>query len=183
MAKYDQAKATYAQIGIAALIPGVQYAVEQVQTILDNLRAELAVLQEGAVYEPAKSKRGRSAHIESGRVSVAGLKRGTAEYRAVDRENKRIARERAAGARNAWSGMTAEERSAEMKRRIAVARGKAASRRQGKPAGWKGGTGKSPAQVRWEKMSKRRRKEHLAKMAAARKAKQAAASPVNGAAA
>jgi predicted Fe-S protein YdhL (DUF1289 family) len=193
MAKFDRAKeATFAQMGLAALIPGVQYAVEQVQAILDNLRAELAALQEGgtALYEPAKPKRGQPAKTESGRMSMAGLKPGTAEYRAVGAHNKRLEREakstnsqRAQGARNAWSGMTPEERSAEMKRRIAVTRGKAPSRRQGKPAGWKGGTGKSPAQTRWERLSKRRRKELLAKMAAAREAKRAAANPVNGAAA
>jgi hypothetical protein len=68
--------------GIAAFIPGLQYAIDTLQDQLNELRAELARYQEmevvGETVKPAK--------------------------------------------KTAWTGMSAEERSAEMKRRIAVSK-------------------------------------------------------------
>ena len=78
----------YAAMGMAAMLPGLQYALELMQHQLDDFRAELARLQGG---EAPRAKIGRP--------------KGSA--------NK---------AKSGWENMTAEERSAEMKRRQAVAK-------------------------------------------------------------
>ena len=107
---------SYAQMGIAALLPGMTHMVELMQGELDRMRAMLAGMQNGnGAKRPS---------------------RGTDEYRAYDREAHRRARARKKsdpGGLNAkdkpirdsyWASMTAEERSAEMKRRQAIAAGK-----------------------------------------------------------
>lgn len=85
----------YAEMGLAALIPGMVRMVELMQQQLDAAKAQLAALQ------------GRPA-------------------------SKRLGRPPGKAANSGWAGMTPEQRSAEMKRRIAVARGEAEPRRRRK---------------------------------------------------
>ncbi|HEX4545743.1 MAG TPA: hypothetical protein VH110_05245 [Candidatus Acidoferrum sp.] len=157
-----------AQLGIAALLPGIQYVIGEVEKMLAELKADYAMLAniENAASAP---RRGRPRNTKLGYRSLAGLKPGTDNYREALRENKRMERARKGNGKShrGWSD-SPEERSAEMKRRQAVVRAK------GK---------KSAAQTHWDGMSSRQKKQFLAKMAAGRAAKKAAAQHVNGAAA
>jgi hypothetical protein len=108
---------TYQQIGIAAMLPGMQHMITLMQAELDSLRAQL-----GEIQEPAGAGR------------PAGSK--------------------AAPGRSGWPD-DPEERSAEMKRRKAVAEAKKKRAKIGKSA-----------KKRWETMSFKQRKERLAALAA-----------------
>jgi hypothetical protein len=167
---------------MASLLPGMELAIELMRGWINDIRAQpdrprrgrppssffsLTGLKQGTPAYRVLDQANQDIERDRGYQSLAGLKPGTKEHRAVVTFNKRIERARKRGERNyGWPG-TAEERSAEMKRRQAVARAK------GK---------KSAAQTRWERMSQRQQKAHLAKMAAGRAAKQTA-KHVNGAAA
>lgn len=104
----------FAQMGIAALLPGMQYAVDQMQKVLDDMREALDALQNGR--PPAKGKQG-------------GWEKMTAAQRSLEMKRRKLAREKNAKRRGAaghslnqkayWASMTAAERSAEMKRRVA----------------------------------------------------------------
>lgn len=140
----------YAQMGLAALLPGMQYMIEQMQCLLDEQRALLARLQDDS---------------QPGEKSLS------------------VNRKRRAGAKNAWSGMTAEERSREMKRRIRMRAKKAhAASVMSKD---------HPDHAKWAAKQRRARKKAWAAKSAAEKkrwvqamqagkAKAAAAPYVNG---
>lgn len=49
----------YLEMGMASLLPGMQYMVEQMQRMLDEFRAELAMLQAG--HHGAKARAGKGA--------------------------------------------------------------------------------------------------------------------------
>jgi hypothetical protein len=143
---------TYAVMGVAALLPGMQFMIEQMQAKLDDMRAMLAGLQTGE-----RPRRGRPP--------------GSAK---------------AEGARSAWAGMTAEERSIEMKRRFAVRMakqtGKMHPRDPNHPKHQEFAAKVRKAQKRaWANLTPAQRKARLARMLAGRGKKQEQA--VNGAAA
>jgi hypothetical protein len=100
----------YAQMGMAALLPGMQYMIERMQEQLDEMRLHLAALQGAPALAAKAETRGSS-----------------------------------------WKSLTPEERSAEMKRRRAVA-----------------GSRKGAAK-RWAKMTKKQREEWKAKIQDGRK--------------
>jgi hypothetical protein len=116
----------YAAMGVAALLPGMQYTIEVMQAKLDEMRALLAHVQESGAQPEPKSPRGGAS----------------------------------------WASLTPEERSTEMRRRMAVARGEAKPRTSVQSTA----LGRQ-RQKEWAAMSPRKRKERLAKMLAGRQAK------------
>lgn len=125
---------TYAQMGMAALIPGMQYMIDQMQAQLDELRTRLAAMQEGnaASLKPLNQKR-----------------RGR-----PPKDEKFERRSKAAAA--VWAKMTPEQRSAEMKRRQAKGAAKQKGRSShGVAAYWAKMT---PAQrsAEWKRRTKKR---------------------------
>jgi hypothetical protein len=108
----------FVQMGIATLMPGMQYMIERMQATLDEMRGQLARLQGAEEAEPVTSKR----RVDAGKQG--------------------------------WAGMSAEERSAEMRRRYKVRAKKARA---------------SAAKSRWDEMSKKEREEWKHKMQAGRK--------------
>lgn len=111
-----KATTDFAQMGIAALLPGMQYAVDQMQKVLNDMREALGAPQNGR--PPAKGKQG-------------GWEKMTSAQRSLEMKRRELARDKkakrpgAGGASHSltqkayWAGMTAAERSAEMKRRLA----------------------------------------------------------------
>jgi|SRR5882672_4974940 len=95
--KHSEETTTYAQMGMAALLPGMQYMLERMQHQLDEFRSQLAVLQ-----TPVVSTNGNAPRIT--------------------KNGKRIGRPRKEVAPVLRSGWPAdpEERKAEMKRRMQV---------------------------------------------------------------
>lgn len=129
----------YEQFGIAAMLPGMVRAVELLQAQIDDMRARLEGLQIGNTK--SAKRRGRPP-AATGELTVHGtpLKPGY------------------------WASMTAEERSAEMRRRRAVQeKNKASQKAKFVERARKGG------QNRWASMTVKERKAHLAAMQAGRK--------------
>jgi hypothetical protein len=85
----------FSQMGMAALLPGMQYLADQMQAVLDEFRAALAAAQAAPMNG---IKRGRPPQADGPRPSI-------------------------------WSQMTAVQRSAEMKRRIAKRKNPAKARK------------------------------------------------------
>jgi hypothetical protein len=122
---------TYEQMGMAALLPGMQFAIECMQRQLDEMRAQLAQMQNGR--QPAKKS--RSMKQNPSKVGNIG-----------------------------WPADPAA-RSAEMKRRMAVARAKAPKiKGPGSPAFAKRAS--NAAKARWAR--DRTREGRTAKINAAR---------------
>ena len=157
----------YAAMGMAAMIPGMQRAVEILQQQLDALRAALAASQNGDAHRPGLP-RILAPVVDSGqRGPQGGVVRGTPEWRARDAERHRVAREAQNGNASSsgpWAAMTPEERSAEMRRRIALGKKKALSAALS-----------AARKAKWARMTKAERAEHLAKMAAGKKRAKAVA--------
>lgn len=146
-----------AEFGLASLRPGMMYLrdliVEAMDQAIGQTAEQLATYQEPDMVLPDFEER----KTPSGRLSAAGLAVGSAEYRAVNAYNARLKNARireakkAAGKATSWKGMTAEERSQEMRRRQKVARAKRALKakseagRRGALNGW---ANKTPAQRR-----------------------------------
>lgn len=104
-----KAKTTYEQMGMAALLPGMQHMLDLMQAELAHMRAALEARQ-----EQVTERRSRS-----GLLSFRGVPRGTEEYRRIDRENKRRRRPVAGrGIKGYWEQFTPEERSRIMKARF-----------------------------------------------------------------
>lgn len=121
---------TYAQMGMAALLPGMQHMLELMQAHLDDFKQQLAELQEPG-HRPVGRPPGST---------------------------------RAAGARGAWAGMTAEERNVEMKRRRDVARGLAKGKPRRNPV--KDSALSLERKQQWAALSPKERKRRLAAMRA-----------------
>jgi hypothetical protein len=132
--KFNRETTTYAQMGMAALIPGMQYMIEHMQKELDSMREYLGILQtaddDGGDKGPMKNPK------------------------------------RVKGSQGPWKDMTPEERSIEMRRRMAVARGEKPARKQAKPV--KDSALSQERRKAWAALSPKKRKERLAKMAAGR---------------
>jgi hypothetical protein len=143
----------YAQMGIAAILPGLVRAAEVLQVEIDMLKAMLGRAQAGEriVKRPGRppgihtKQRKKQAHA-NGSVPVP-----TANLNAKGKPFS------TGGPASYWAKMTPEERSAEMKRRQTLA---------GKRAG---GT------KTWNGLSKKAKAERVRAMNAARLAKRAAA--------
>lgn len=84
----------YTEMGMAALLPGMQHLIDRMQAELDDMRLQLAALQ-GGTAKPAR--RAKSALPAQPPKSAGSA--GMASY---------------------WARMTVEERSVEMKRRLAL---------------------------------------------------------------
>jgi len=137
----------YAQMGRAALIPGLQLAQEILERALSDIRGELAEMQNG---DAPMKKRGRP---------PKGVGKGSD-----------------------WARMIAAERSAEMKRRQAVARANRSAKEQAADAAERKARLSAAAKQRWANMTKSAKKARIAHMVAA-KAKKPSARLVNGSAA
>jgi hypothetical protein len=122
------------QMGLAALLPGMQHMLTLMQRELDSMKAQLSDLQTGA------PRRGRPLKGES-----------------LNLNGKPLAR------KSPWANTTAEERSVEMKRRRAVARGESPSRRG--PIGKDSELSKERKR-QWAALSPAKRKQRIAAMAA-----------------
>jgi hypothetical protein len=153
----------YAQMGIAAILPGLTRAVEIMQSEIDSLRAMLATAAQGGriIKRPGRppgihtKQRKKQAHA-NGSVPVPTV--------AMNVKGKPI---RTDGPASYWAKMTPEERSAEMKRRQ-----KLAAKRSGQPTTTKSS---KAARAGWAKLSKKAKADRVAAMNAARLAKRAAA--------
>lgn len=125
----NPSSATYTQMGMAALLPGMQHMIELMQSHLDELRAQLAALQNGGA--PATSGRGAKA-AENGRNANYDYRKSP-EYResqsrivkaalARKKAEQQTGDKRGAASSAYWARMTPEERSAEMVRRQALSK-------------------------------------------------------------
>lgn len=142
----------YEQMGIAALLPGMTFAVELIQKQLDEMRAQLT----GIVFSAEKRAVGRPKGSKNKRMAAGG---------------------------QSWAGLTPEERSAEMKHRMALAKKNKAAQ-QAAPVNGKDPKYVAAGKAAWTSRSKKAQREHIARMKAALAAKRAAqAKHVNGAAA
>jgi hypothetical protein len=126
----------YEITGMAAMLSGMQHLLRRMQEVVQEHQEKLDALQRGAPVKPESLDAPQSQRTNAGYVSLKGLKKGTAEYRAVVTLNKRIEREgkhggslKSAGVSAYWAKFTPEERSAEMKRRMAIT----LSRKAGSP--------------------------------------------------
>ena len=105
--------ATYEQMGIAALLPGMQHALEIIQGQIDHMRARLAELQGG---EAAPRKVGRPKKTVNSPAAKSGWpddpeerSREMKRRQAVARE-KRAAAAKGASAKRRWAKMTVKQR-------------------------------------------------------------------------
>lgn len=151
----------YRAFGIAATLPGLQYAAEVIQGALDELRAQLAAMQNGDA--PKKQRR-----ISPDGIAAiqAAQKRRWAKASGDDK------RKGGAGVKAFWANMTPEQRSAEMRRRMGkreVTEVKLHPRDAAHPDhdDWLAKT-KKAARKRWANMTPKQQKARLAKMAAGR---------------
>lgn len=105
-----------AQMGTAALIPGVVFVLERVQHILDELRGQLSEMQAAA----------RSAEAESKALEVVAAPSARRVRRQSKPRVKSKPRGKIAAGKRPKSGWPddPEERKAEMARRVKVARSK-----------------------------------------------------------
>jgi hypothetical protein len=62
--KIEKETATYAQMGMAALLPGMQYMLEQMEALAAEMRANLTALQQGP-------RRGRPKKLPIGKMDHA----------------------------------------------------------------------------------------------------------------
>jgi hypothetical protein len=92
----------YEQMGMAALIPGMQYLIDKMQAQLDELREQLAAVQNGGAPTVTLARRGRPPKEVATAEEAAKFKR----------KSKAVS--------GYWAKMTDEERSVEMKRRRAL---------------------------------------------------------------
>ena len=123
----------YVQMGIAALLPGMVHAVELMQGQINEMKARLAALQDGAA-EPAR-KVGRPRKGTTAGVTVAsGWPADPEERKAEMRRRQAVAKKKAQSkarserarkiAQRRWKNMTAEQR-AEWQRKIEAGQRKA----------------------------------------------------------
>jgi len=142
----------YTQAGLAAFIPGMQRAIEALQSELDQMRARLAALQAGEAPAPAKRR---------GRPPSGPLPK---------HPNQLNARGKPLAVGSGWPADAAARRR-EMKRRRQVTQAKRAAadsaeqRTRAKMS--------AAAKDRWAKMTRAERRERLDKMAAGKQAKPA----------
>lgn len=119
----DEQLNRYASMGMAAMLPGMQYAVELMQRNLDDMRAQLAAMQNGDGDRElagmfAKPK--RLTPEGAAAISAAQKARWAEDGRSAPLTRERVASYQ----RGYWASMTPEERAAEMKRRMAKRRAK-----------------------------------------------------------
>ena len=147
-------KTHYVQWGIAAMIPGLQHAVEALQGLLDECRAELSGLQQAAHEEEApvrqriavpkstrpaeKARRNWTTGMSKAAVRAEMKRRSLMRYSKVKpKKAKPTVKLKPDMGTNKygkvvtdsfWGKLTAEERKAEMQRRMAVRKQKAAAK-------------------------------------------------------
>ena len=103
----DNTTTTYAQMGMAALLPGMQYMLDRMQAELDQMREHLATLQQGG--DPSHQKNPKR---------VAGGRNGwpsDPEERSREMQRRRqVARSKkiAADRKRAWAKKTPAEKQA-----------------------------------------------------------------------
>jgi hypothetical protein len=119
----------FSEMGMAALLPGMQYMVDQMQAELDRLKQTLQAFQHyrSEADSGAAPRRGRPPGSKNS--AWAGM---TAAQRSAEMQRRQgIAAERRAAGLGptrqpskgmSWANMNAQERSIEMRRRMAVAR-------------------------------------------------------------
>ena len=154
----------YEQMGIAAMIPGMQHMIDLMQRELDAMRAQLAQAQNGgsALDAVRKYKRGMPLWVEE---EFARKSKATGGW---------------------WAKLTPEERSAEMKRRYASRKDRPPTgRRRKDPTGIPSGPGGdhygkvSTGQASyWAKMTKEERKAEMQRRTEVRNKKWAEAANV-----
>ena len=160
--KHDENTNKYTQMGIAALLPGMQFMVEQMQRILEDQRLLLSSLQNG---QP--KRRGRTPQDQA-TDQVMSIRPYPPEA-VVHVKSPR----RSAAGKHGWAGMTAEERSAEMKRRVAARHANLHPRDARHPEHdqWIA-TMKRVQKKRWAAMTLKERAERQAKMQAGKAKKE-----------
>jgi hypothetical protein len=118
----------YAEFGRAAIIPGIQAAIDHLQGLLEDLRLQLAAAQGRRVtHEPAAAQRAAA-------VKRAYTKRAPTEEKTEEKEIPTVRKALNRKMRNAqagyWAQFTPEERKAEMMRRLKVRNRNAAAARK-----------------------------------------------------
>ena len=142
----------YTQAGLAAFIPGMQRAIEALQSELDQMRARLAALQNGRAPAGAPHR---------------GRPPGSAHPKSPDKLN---VKGRPLAPNSGWPADAAARRR-EMKRRRQVTQAKRA--RAAADNATQRARMSAAAKARWAKMTRAERREHLDKMAAGKQAKPA----------
>jgi hypothetical protein len=154
----DEGLDQFAQMGLAALLPGMRFMVELVTKAFNEKRDLLTELQS------------RFPQIALGVGKRRGRPPGIPNKPKVEAVDPVILARKKRGA-TSWAGMTKEQRSAEMKRRMALAQKRNPSTRMGR------GPQQNPAatmQSQWAAMSPAKKRARLAALAAG-KAKKARA--------
>jgi len=143
-----EALASFEVMGMASLIPGMQYMLERMQAELDDLKERLLGMQNGVSQTETPKRRGRPPKVQQEAMLTAGEKIAAAVRQrwadATPEERKahgammaqaRMAKQAKSSVVGGWSKYTPEERKAEMARRMEVARQKrAAAEKQAKRA-------------------------------------------------
>ncbi len=120
----------FTAMGIAAMLPGMQYAIERMQKTLDETREMLVALQQGRngglVIEasprpPWAPRRGRPPGSQNKAQPPVALLAGADENTPKSNRYAAVAKRSGLGRGSYWRTLTPEERSKEMKRRMAVA--------------------------------------------------------------
>ena len=95
----------YAKMGVAAMLPGIQFALEYLQARLDEMRAQLVDLQVGAAPKK-KNSNWRLSPEGAKAISQAQKRRWAQQKQTISNARKEY-----------WAKMTPEQRTAEMRRR------------------------------------------------------------------
>jgi hypothetical protein len=116
-----KAPTKYEQMGIAALLPGMTYAIEVMQKQVDEMRAQLTGSINGD--DPVKRKVGRPAGAAGNRAGWSDdpeERKVEAQRRAdMRRQNKLTEERRERGriaAKKRWDGLTAKQKAAHVQR-------------------------------------------------------------------
>lgn len=133
-----KATTDFAQMGIAALLPGVQYVIDQMQTLLDSMKEGLSALQNGTVQprprrQPAvERKPGEKGWNKGGWASLSPAERKLEGRRRLKVGRMKSHRKSPVKTKTGetssrtlkayWAKMSPEERSKEMLRRLALAK-------------------------------------------------------------
>jgi len=156
---FDEMDLADAESGLAALLPGMIRLREVVDAYIVRIQRKLGAIQNG--HAALVPKRGRPPKADK---TQAGTPLRTA------------------GKGSSWAALSPDERSREMKRRMAVANAKRTAAQQAEADAKRHESASRAAKARWANMSKAKQKARMAAMRAAKAAKPSARL-VNGSAA
>jgi len=121
MAKKDAETITYAQMGMAAMLPGMVHMLELMQAEVDNMRAQLAAMQNGAIRRrgpgrPKVEKKNGWPVDPAARSREMKRRRAVADKRLKAEGRATVLEQLSKQRKKAWAALPAKEK----KRRLAA---------------------------------------------------------------